>query len=451
MFDIQGTIPHQKLYHLIPEFGPVLRLKLGSVNTLVIQSANAAAELFKNHDQVFCDRKCGDVFSALDYNKGSLIMGRYGPYWRMLRRLCMSELMSAKNINQTVHIRRKCVQEMALNLEKEEGEVNLSYVLFIMTFNLIGNLVLSRDLADKGSKEGREFQEAMQKFIEWAAMPNVSDFLPSLKWLDLQGIKKNMERDMGRVMEIIGRFVKDRIEEKKTVKEKEAKDFLDVVLEHQAGTEELTDHNVVIFILELFIAGSETSSNTMEWAMAELLRSPDTRRKAKEELDRVVGPSREVEESDMEQLPYLQAVIKETLRLHPPGPFLIPRNSMADSNFMGYFIPKDTQVLVNAWAIGRDPDAWVDPLVFKPERFLGSKIDYKGQNFEFIPFGSGRRICAGMLLAHRFLHLGLATLLHRFNWVLPTNTTPESLDMSEKNGIAVRKLVPLKAIPKMHF
>lgn len=198
----------------------------------------------------------------------------------------------------------------------------------------------------------------------------------------------------------------------------------------------------------MFFAGSETTSSTMEWAMAELLRKPDSMKKAKEEINRVIGPQRKVEESDIDNLPYLQAVIKETLRLHPVLPLLLPRNAMQDTDYMGYFIPKETQIFVNVWAIGRDPETWEDPLAFKPERFLGSKIDYKGQNFELLPFGSGRRICLGISLAHKVVHLGLATLLHSFDWELGNNISPETIDVDERVGITARKLVPLEAIPK---
>lgn len=201
-------------------------------------------------------------------------------------------------------------------------------------------------------------------------------------------------------------------------------------------------------VQEMFFAGSETTSTTMEWAMAELLRSPDKMKKLKEELDEVVGENNKVEESDIDKLPYLQAVVKETLRLHPAIPLLLPRNAMQDTNFMGYHIPKNTQVFVNAWAIGRDPDSWKDPLTFKPERFLGSNIDYKGQDFQLIPFGSGRRICVGMLLGQRVIHLGLASLIHYFDWEMGSNSNSETIDMNERTGITVRKLDPLKLVPK---
>lgn len=193
------------------------------------------------------------------------------------------------------------------------------------------------------------------------------------------------------------------------------------------------------------MAGSETTSSTIEWALTELLTNPESLNKAKAELAQAVGADRTFEEDDIDKLPYLKAVIKETLRLHPPIPFLVPRRAMEDTNFQGYHIPKDTQVLVNAWAIGRDPEVWDEPWSFKPERFLGSTVDYKGQNYELIPFGAGRRMCAGVPLAHRMLHLILGSLLHQFDWELDCK---EEIDMNDRMGITVRKAEPLIAVPK---
>lgn len=198
----------------------------------------------------------------------------------------------------------------------------------------------------------------------------------------------------------------------------------------------------------MFFAGSETTSISIEWGFTELLRNPSVLSKVREEIDRVVGQDRKVEESDMDNLPYLQAVVKETLRLHPALPLLLPRNTMEDTNYMGYLIPKDTQVFVNAWAIGRDPDSWEDPLTFNPERFLNSSIEYKGQHFELIPFGSGRRICIGFPLAHRVVHLTLATLAQSFDWEFTSGMSPKSLDMEERLGLTLRKKNPVKIIPK---
>ncbi|XP_050228752.1 iridoid oxidase-like [Mercurialis annua] len=452
IFDL-GAMPHQSLYKLKSKYGPVMWLKLGSRNTMVIQSAAAAAELFKNHDANFCDRMSFDVFTSHNYDKGSLAMGRYGPFWRILRRICATELMTNKRVNDTVPIRRKCVDQMIKYVEDNEGsEVDLVHLLFLTAFNVIGNLTLSQDLLDPHCKEGHNFYKAMDKFMVWAGTPNFADFLPFLKFMDPQGLKRKMNRDLGQAVEIIAGFVKERMEEKKAGKEKQSKDFLDVVLEYEGdgkeGPQKLSYDKIVIIVLEMFFAGSETTSTTMEWAMAELMRSPEKLQKLKQELNEVIGDNKKVEESDIDRLPYLQAVVKETFRLHPAIPLLLPRNTMQDTNFMGYHIPKNTQVFVNAWAIGRDEESWEDSLAFKPERFLGSNIDYKGQDFQLIPFGLGRRICVGMLLGLRLVYLGLASLVHTFDWEIGSNSGSESIDMNERTGITVRKLVPLKLVPK---
>ncbi|XP_038685664.1 iridoid oxidase-like [Tripterygium wilfordii] len=457
IFDL-GSVPHRTLYNLRLKYGPVIWLKLGSMNTMVVQSAAAAAELFKNHDQAFCDRKCFVALTAHNYNQGSLGVCQFGPHWRLLRRLCTMELLGTKRINETAHLRRKCVDNLIRNIEEdaaaarargETGEVNLAHSLFLMSFNLIGNLVLSRDLFSSSSKGGHDFFVAMNAFMECAVKPNLSDFLPFLKRLDPQGIMKNMEQHLGRAVNMVERFVEERMEEYKSGRENKKQDFLDVLLENGGdGKDKISGHSLVILVLEMFFAGSETTSSVVEWAMTHLLCKPESMKRVKTEVLQVVGPNRKVEEKDMDELPYLQAVIKETLRLHPAIPLLIPRSCREDTSYMGYQIPKDTAVFVNAWAIGRDPDCWEDPLCFKPERFLGSKIDYKGQNFELIPFGSGRRICVGMSLAQQEIQLALASLLHCFDWELGTNLSPESVDMSEWSGLAARKFIPLKLIPK---
>ncbi|KAK3440949.1 hypothetical protein EUGRSUZ_B01210 [Eucalyptus grandis] len=416
-----GIMPHQNLHSFRAEHGPVTWLKLGSVNTMVIQSAQAAAEFFKGHDLAFADRKCPHALTALGYDQGSLAVGRYGGYWRVLRRLCSVELLVTKRINETAHLRQKCVDSMIGYLEEEMA--------------------------------AKQFYDAMNRFMEWAGKPNVADFMPWLKWLDPQGIKASMAKDMGRAMKIAEGFVKERLEERKLRGEMGTTNgFLDALLDYEGdgkeGPRKISSQNVNIIILEMFFAGSETTSSTIEWEMAELLRQPESMKKAKDEIDQVVGLTRKLEENDTEKMPFLQAVVKETLRLHPPLPFLVPRNALKETNFMGFDIPKDTQVFVNVWGIGRDPDAWEDPLAFKPERFLGSNTDFKGQNFELIPFGSGRRMCIGLSLAHRVLHLGLATLLYHFNWELGGGLTPETLDMRERIGITLRKLHPLKVVPK---
>ncbi|GJV85811.1 geraniol 8-hydroxylase-like protein [Tanacetum coccineum] len=199
---------------------------------------------------------------------------------------------------------------------------------------------------------------------------------------------------------------------------------------------------------DLFVAGTDTTSTTVEWAMAELIHNPKKLKKARLELAKLMqNENRNIEEHDIARLPYLQAIIKETLRLHPPVPFFIPHESLHDVEVQGFIVPKKAQILCNLWAIGQEPNVWSDAEKFMPERFLDVKIDYRGQDFEFTPFGIGRRMCPGLNIAHRMLHIMLGSLILKFDWKLEGNMRVEDLDMSEKFGITLPRNEPLLAVP----
>ncbi|KAL7264904.1 hypothetical protein ACSBR1_002791 [Camellia fascicularis] len=457
MFDL-GKMPHHTLTELKDQYGPVIWLRIGTVNTMVVLTTKAATELFKNHDLSFAERSISGLMRVHDYHKGSLALAPYGTYWRVLRRICTVEMLVVKRINETVPVRRKCVDNMLTWIEEQSSSldgargIHVARFVFLASFNMLGNLMLSRDLVDPESKEGSEFFEAMMGLMEWTGHPNIGDLFPLLGCLDLKGLKRNMERDMGKALKIASGYVKERMKNRLAGDEKLRQDFLDVLLDFEGNgknePDKISNENVTVFILEIFLAGSETTSSTIEWAMTELLCNPKKMIKAKAELTDIVGPNRKMEESDIDGLPYLQAVVKETLRLHPPIPFLVPRKAIQDTNFMGYHIPKNTKVLINTWAIGRDPECWDDPMEFKPERFLDSKTDYKGQHYELIPFGAGRRMCAGVPLAHQMLHLVLGSLLHEFEWKLNGQVTAETMDRKERMGVTVRKFEPLMAVAK---
>ncbi|KAK4485606.1 hypothetical protein RD792_008249 [Penstemon davidsonii] len=359
-----------------------------------------------------------------------MALAPYNDYWRMIRKLCSSELFLHKRINASAPARQNCIDVMiqrikddslASRVNGESGEIALDKYLCLMTFNLIANFMLSRDIMDLKSEKGNEFYEAMKGFMEWSGKPNLVDSFPFLKWIDPQGIRGNTGKSLTKLLNMVSGFLKERVQEKLSGKVNETKDFLDVLLERiddgKGTLDELSEKNVTIIVL------------------------------LQNELDQVIGRSRKVEENDLNKLPYLQAVVKEILRLHPSLPLLLPRKAVKDTEFMGYSIPKDTTVILNAWAIHRDPKLWDEPLMFKPERFIDSKIDSKGQNFEFLPFGSGRRSCVGMFLGDRMVSITLARLIQSFDWELPRNVSPDSIDMREQMGISLRKLVPLIAIP----
>ncbi|XP_027364843.1 cytochrome P450 76A1-like [Abrus precatorius] len=450
-----GWSPHESFAKLARKHGPIMTLWLGSMCTVVISSSEVARQMFKNNDVVLAGRKIYEAMKGEHGTEGSLITSQYSTHWRMLRRLCTTEFFVTSRLDAMQSVRAKCIQRMIHLIEdaSESGScgVDVGRFFFLMAFNLIGNLIFSKDLLDPEMERGARFYYHAIKVMEYAGKPNVADFLPILKWLDPQGIRRNTQFHVNQAFEIAGCFIKERMENG-FGESKETKDFLDVLLGFRgdgvSGPYTFSSRTINVVVFEMFTAGTDTTTSTIEWAMAELLHNPRTLKKVQMELRSKIGPDRNMEEKDIENLPYLKAVIKETLRLHPPLPFLVPHMAMDSCKMFRYTIPKESQVLVNVWAIGRDSKVWDAPLLFWPERFLEpNTVDYKGHHFEFIPFGSGRRMCPAMPLASRVLPLVLGSLLHAFDWVLPDGLKPEHMDMTEGMGITLRKAVPLKAIP----
>ncbi|CAI8584330.1 unnamed protein product [Vicia faba] len=449
--------PHEAFAILARKHGPVMTLWLGSMCTVVISSSDVARDMFKNNDVALAGRKIYESMKGNhDYgSEGSLITSQYNEHWRMLRRLSTTEFFVTSRLDTMRGVRAKCIDRMVNLINEASGDsesgVDVGKIFFLMAFNLIGNLIFSKDLLDPEMERGGRFYYHAVKVMEYAGKPNVADFFPILKCLDPQGIRRNTQFHVERAFEIAGSFIKQRMEND-TADSEETKDFLDVLLQFHgdgvSGPYNFTSRTINVVVFEMFTAGTDTTTSTLEWAMAELLNNPRTLKKVQMEIRSKIGQGRKFEENDIENLPYLKAVIKETLRLHPPLPFLVPHMAMDSCKIGDYYIPKETQVLVNVWAIGRDPKMWDASLLFWPERFMEPNVaDYKGHHFEFIPFGSGRRMCPALPLASRILPLALGSLLNSFDWILPDNLKPEEMDMKEGMGITLRKAVPLKAIP----
>ena len=234
------------------------------------------------------------------------------------------------------------------------------------------------------------------------------------------------------------------------------KDFVDVLLSFVNQPMNPRDEHVFLMdrrnikaILTELIAGAfDTSAVTIEWILSELLRNPRVMKKLQEELENVIGIDQMVEEKDLGKLVYLDMVVKEGFRLHPVGPLLVPHESMEDITVQGYYIPKKSRILVNAWAIGRDPNVWSENVEeFYPERFSGSNIGVTGHDFRLLPFGSGRRGCPGMQLGFINVRLVVAQLVHCFNWELPSGVEAKDVDMTEKFGLSVGRANHLLAKP----
>uniref|UniRef100_J3MUA2 Uncharacterized protein n=2 Tax=Oryza brachyantha TaxID=4533 RepID=J3MUA2_ORYBR len=260
-----------------------------------------------------------------------------------------------------------------------------------------------------------------------------------------------MEERFDKIFAILNGIINRRLADAGTSTGKHG-DFLDSLLE-LTSTGKIARDNVSTIMFDVFGAGTDTISITVEWAMAELLRNPSIMAKARAEMEGVLAGKNAVEETDMERLPYLRAVVKEAMRLHPVAPIMLPHRAVEDGvEITGYAVPKGSTVIFNVWAIMRDPAEWEKPEEFMPERFLDphraeKKVEFRGKDFEFIPFGAGRRMCPGLPMAERVVPFILASLLHAFEWRLPHGMSAEELDVSERFTTANVLSVPLKAVP----
>ncbi|KAG5535702.1 hypothetical protein RHGRI_023460 [Rhododendron griersonianum] len=302
-------------------------------------------------------------------------------------------------------------------------------------------------MADPTQDSVQQFRHLIWQIMVEVGKPNLVDYFSILKKIDPQGIRRRLKSHFGDTFELFGRLIDERLELRRSGKSGAENDVIDILLNISEENGEINRTHIEHLCLDIFAAGTDTTSSSVEWAMAELLRTPETLQKAKAELEQTIGKGKPIEESDIPRLPYLQAIVKETMRIHPPVPLLIPRTVETDVEVYGYTVPQGAQVLVNAWAIGHDPSVWANPTSFMPERFLDSDIDIRGRDFELIPFGAGRRICPGLSLAIRVVPLMLGSLINSFDWKLESGIKPEELDMDDKFGITVQKAQPLRIVP----
>ncbi|KAI3876251.1 hypothetical protein MKX03_028481 [Papaver bracteatum] len=446
--------PHKRLVQLQKKYGPIFMIRMGAMNTLVIASADAAMELFKSHDQAFINRHPIQALQPSKDDHYATPWSPYGPIWRMNRRL-YATIFSRTTMKNTLGRRREFVDQIIrwISVEDKEGRsVEIKHFTLVAFANLLGNLFFSKDVMDLKSATGTKLYQLLGEIVVLSTTPNIADFFPWLRSLDPQNLSKRTKKAVNACANILDGFAKERRSTDLLHNTNEDKDYWDLLMDFEGnGKDEpwkLSDRHISSFITEIFIGGSDSLINSVEWVMTEVVRNPEVMRKAKDEIAQVVGYNRKIEESDVESLPYLGAVIKETLRLHPAAPLLIPRTTVEEMEFMGYIIPKDTAVLVNVWGIGRDSALWDDPFSFNPERFLGNTTDYRGRHYQFLPFGAGRRMCAGIPMAHQILHIVVGSLLQSFDWTLENGMTPESIDMKEKFQTSLQKSTPLRIIPK---
>ncbi|XP_068669258.1 premnaspirodiene oxygenase-like [Aristolochia californica] len=426
-----------------------MHLSLGQLSVVVVSSPDMAKEMMKTHDLNFSQRP--DMIGAkiITYGYSDLVFAPYGDFWRQLRKICILELLSAKRVQSFQKVRKEETTNLVQFISSNAGSpINLSKKLFLLSIDITARSTFGDRCGDQ---EG--FKMAMDEAIKLVGGFNVADLFPSARWVCvLSRAEPKFQRIHRKLDKIISNIIETHREKMMKSKEEgrdEVEDLVDVLLRVQKHGDlefELTLDNIKGVIFDIFSAGTETSSTTMIWAMSHLMKNPRVLQKAQQEIRSIMKGKETITEDDITQMNYLKLVITETLRLCPPLPLLLPRESIDNCEINGYEIPKKSRVLVNFWAIGRDPKYWKNPNDFEPERFLGSTADFRGRNFELIPFGSGRRGCPGMLFGLASIERALASLLYHFDWKLPDGMKAEDLDMCEAFGITLGRKSSLHAI-----
>ncbi|KAK8637516.1 hypothetical protein V6N13_064935 [Hibiscus sabdariffa] len=440
--------PHLTLANMADRYGAIFSIKLGVHRALVVSSSEIAKECLTVNDKAFASRPKLLSMELLAYNYAMMGAAPYGPYWRQVRKFAMIELLSNHRLDSFKHVRESEIK-MSLHrlyeLWNKKRSSNFDKVLVEMktwfkdvTLNVILRMIVGKRIPDSSERddETEKWKKSLDDLMEMSGKFMISDALPFLRLLDIGGDEKSMRRIAAESDRVVDGWLQEHKQKRVEDEANSEKDFMGVMLsllrdaeEHDADTQS---------------RGEDTTSITMTWALSLLLNNPDALNKIQQELDIHVGKDKLfVTESDIKSLVFFQSTIKEVLRLYPSVPLSIIHEAMEDCIVNGYHISAGTWLILNIQKIQRDPRVWENPTEFQPQRFMTThkNVDVRGQNFELIPFSSGRRMCPGVSFALQILQLTLANLLHWFEFKTPSGG---AVDMQEASGISSGKATPLE-------
>ncbi|XP_039139264.1 cytochrome P450 71A1-like [Dioscorea cayenensis subsp. rotundata] len=445
-----GKLPHHSLWQLSQQHGPLLYLQLGQAPTIIISSSDLARQVLRTHDLESCSRPSLFSSTKLSYGCSDVAFIPHGDQWRELKKICVVELFGTKNNSTLQSIREEEVESMVTSISAAAAAsmdcaIDLSDIFLSCANNITLRAAFGKRYQITGKYEWSKLHMMLTEVQAALGSFFMADYIPCFAWIDiLTGARARLDKifyDLDAFYELIIDEHLQQIMQSHGQDE----DILHTLLRLQKETDHLTNDNIKGVLMDIFVAGSDTSSASLEWTMAELMRNPETMKKAQDEVRKVIGMKGKVEESDLQQLQYLKWVLKESMRLHPPAPLLVHRETTQHFKINGYEIQPKTRVIVNAWAIGRETSSWERPLEFYPERFKDSSIDMKGHDFQLIPFGAGRRICPGIDLGIQTVELALANLLYTFDWKCPDGS--QDINLDETPGVTVHKKYPLFLVP----
>ncbi|KAH6794763.1 hypothetical protein C2S52_005240 [Perilla frutescens var. hirtella] len=417
---------HIYLWKLSEQYGPIMQMKLGSTPLLIISSAKLAKEVLKTQDLAFCSRPKSLSQQKLSYNYLDIIFSPYNEYWREVRKITTIHLFNLKKVKSFRPIREDEISHFITkisNFASSHQVVNLSEMAMALSSSLICRIAFGKKYDEHGS-EMRRFDQLLHEVQTISIAFYMSDYFPALSWVDkLTGLINKVDTTCKKLDLFYQELIDEHLDASRVQTMDKEDDILDILIklkeEHISSSFDLTWDHIKALLMNIFIAGTDTSASAIVWTMTALFKAPNVMKKLQAQIRNLIGEKGKVDEDDLPKLPYLKAVINETFRLYPVTPLLVPRETMERCVVDGYEIQPKTVVYVSSWAIGRDPDYWENPNEFIPERFLNSNIDIRGQDFGLFPFGSGRRMCPGMPIGIATVELGVANLLYSFDWELP--------------------------------
>nr|QLI49058.1 cytochrome P450 family 71 subfamily FB polypeptide 1 [Gloriosa superba] len=418
-----GHLPHRSFHDLAMKYGPIISLKLGTVPTILISSGAGVEEICKIQDLIFSTRPQLEIAKRVFYNCRDIAFSPPTEYWRQVRKASILHLLGTKKVQSVRSVREEEVATLVDYIARNSDgtkPVNLSKLLNYHTCYLLSRLTIRlkySDYGDDGSSPGVKFCDLVRELGFQFGGFYIRDYFPYLGWWSKLSGADAKVHGLFTAWDAFLEEVVDRHAVPPSAGEEE--DLVDVLLSLHKE-QQISRDDIKAILLDVFSAGTGSSFIAIEWTMAELMRNPDYMKRVQQEI-RELAAGREgmITDDDVGKMPFLKALIKETMRLHPPAPIVMPREATEDATVLGYHVPAGTRVVINAWSVGRNPQDWEDPEEYKPERFLGSTVDFKGHDFHLIPFGAGRRICPGMHYSISNIGLALANLLYRFDWKLP--------------------------------
>ncbi|WVZ96889.1 hypothetical protein U9M48_042469 [Paspalum notatum var. saurae] len=458
---IVGGHPHVSLRNLAARQpqggGGFMLLRLGTVPTLVVSSSHAAQQVLRTHDKSFASRPRSVVGDILSYAPLDVGFAPYGEWWRQAKKLVTTHLLTAKKVESYRAAREEEVGAVIAEIRgaaAAQVAVDMSEILSSFTNDILCRAVVGRSFRVEG--RNKVFRELIDVGMVIVGGFNLENFYPGLAkvaggvltWPARRKAEMLRSRWDNIFDALIDEHERDMAGGDMQVQES---DFIHVLLSVQ-GEYGLTRNSIKGILADMFTAGTGTAYLVLEFAMAELMLHQHALAKLQAEVREIVPKNQEtVNEGNLSGMAYLKAVVKETLRLHPPSPLLVPHLCIEDCNVDSYMVPAKTTVFINAWAIGRDQGMWAAPDEFMPERFIDNMgditgADFGGNDFQFLPFGSGRRICPGINFALASIEIMLANLAYHFDWELPQGV--HHIDMTEVFGLTVRRKEKLLLIPR---